>query len=56
MVEGKRGSIPDQLPPILNRLKIDPEDYIRFVRGEPKSRFRPFIVSVESMRERARAF
>ena len=26
IIEGKRGSIPDDLPPILDRLKIDPEN------------------------------
>jgi hypothetical protein len=56
VAEGKRGSIPDALPPLLSRLKIDPENYIRFIRREPKSRFRAFLGSVESMRKRAEAF
>jgi REP element-mobilizing transposase RayT len=56
LVEGKRGRIPDHLPPILDRLKVDPDNYIRFIRREPKSRFGAFIGSVESMRDRAQAF
>ncbi len=56
VAEGKFGRIPDHLPPILARLKIDPENYIRFIRREPASRFRAFIGSVKSMREGARAF
>jgi len=31
IIEGKRGSIPDNLPPILKRLKIDPDNCIRFM-------------------------
>ena len=56
VAEGKRGKIPDHLPPILSRLKIDPANYVRFIRREPKSRFHAFIGSVESMRNRARTF
>ena len=28
VIEGKRGSIPENLPPILKRLKIDPASYV----------------------------
>ena len=31
ILEGKRGSIPDARPPILDRLKIDPENYVRLI-------------------------
>jgi hypothetical protein len=52
----KRGKILDHLPPILKRLKVDPENYIRFIRREQKSRFHAFIGSVESMRAAAERF
>jgi REP element-mobilizing transposase RayT len=56
IVEGKCGKIPDHLPPILQRLKVDPNNYIRFIRREQKSRFHAFIGSVESMRAAAERF
>ena len=37
VVEGKRGSIPDNLPPIRDRLKIDPAAYIKFIKRSGKS-------------------
>jgi len=56
VVEGKRGSIPENLPPILARLKIDPENYLRFINRSEKSRFSNFIGPVEAMRELAERF
>lgn len=56
IVEGKRGKIPDNLPPILERLKIDPENYVRFINRTQKSRFHGFIGSVKSMRSLAEGF
>jgi len=56
VVPGKRGSIPDNLPPILERLKLNPEHYLRFIRKADKSRFRNFIGPVEAMRELANSF
>ena len=56
VAEGKRGKIPDRLPPILSRLDLDPDNYARFIRREQKSRFHAFIGSVESMRDRAKDF
>jgi len=50
IIEGKRGKIPDDLPPILARLKIDPDHYVRFINRTQKSRFHGFIGSVKSMR------
>jgi len=50
IIEGKRGKIPDDLPPILARLKIDPGHYVRFINRTQKSRFHGFIGSVKSMR------
>ena len=56
MIEGKRGSIPENLPPILQRLKIDPAAYVKFVNRSEKSRFSNFIGSVEAMRTLADQF
>jgi hypothetical protein len=56
VVEGKRGSIPENLPPILERLKIDPAAYIKFINRSEKTRFGNFIGSVEAMRDLAEPF
>lgn len=56
VVEGKRGSIPENLPPILERLKIDPENYLRFITRSEKSRFSNFIGPLETMRKLAERF
>jgi len=56
IIEGKRGKIPDDLPPILARLKIDPDHYVRFINRTQKSRFHGFFGSVESMRSLAGDF
>ena len=50
VIEGKRGSIPENLPPILERLKIDPAAYIKFINRSEKNRFGNFIGPVEAMR------
>ena len=56
VVEGKRGSIPENLPPILERLKIDPAAYIKFINRNEKTRFGNFIGPVEAMRDLAERF
>jgi len=56
IIEGKRGSIPDNLPPILDRLKISPENYIRFINRTQKSQFHGFIGTIKSMRSLAQDF
>ena len=56
VIEGKRGSIPDNLPPILQRLKIDPAAYVKFINRSEKSRFSNFIGPVEAMRNLADQF
>ena len=48
VVEGKRGSIPENLPPILQRLKIDPTAYLKFINRSEKNRFSNFIGPVEA--------
>ena len=56
VVEGKRGRIPDNLPPILQRLKIDPAAYVKFIKRSEKSGFSNFIGPVEAMRNLAERF
>ena len=56
VVEGKRGSIPENLPPILQRLKIDPAAYVKFINRSEKSRFGNFIGPIEAMRNLAERF
>jgi hypothetical protein len=56
IIEGKRGRIPGDLPPILDRLKIDPDNYVRFISRTQKSRFHGFIGSVKSMKGLAADF
>jgi len=56
VARGKRGSIPTDLPPILKRLDVNPEQYIRFISRADKARFRHFIGPVEAMRELAIRF
>jgi len=51
---GKRGSIPENLPPILTRLNIRPENYIKFIKRAEKNRFHFFIGPVERIREVAK--
>lgn len=43
-------------PPILERLKIDPHHYIRFINRADKSRFGDFIGPIEAMRTVAERF
>lgn len=56
MIEAKRGSIPDELPPILLRLKINPTTYVKFINGSEKNRFGNFIGPIEAMRNLAERF
>ena len=56
IVHGKRGSIPEHLPPILERLKVNRQHYVRFIRKSDKTRFRHFIGPVAAMRELASRF
>ena len=47
---------PENLPPILERLKIDPAAYIKFINRSEKTRFGNFIGPVEAMRDLAERF
>jgi hypothetical protein len=55
IIQGKSGSIPGQLPPILQRLNMNPEKYLAFVR-KPKSGFANAIGALDKLREFARHF
>jgi len=56
VVEGKRGSIPEHLPPILERLKMDPTAYIQFIKRADETRFGNFIGPVDALRALAERF
>ncbi|HMB39603.1 MAG TPA: transposase [Wenzhouxiangellaceae bacterium] len=56
VIEGKQGSIPENLPPILERLKIDPASYVKFINRSEKTRFGSFIGPLEKMRDLAERF
>jgi len=56
VIEGKRGHIPENLPPILDRLNINPDHYIRFVSRSDKIRFGNFIGPIQTMRDLAQRF
>ena len=56
ITQGKRGSIPENFPPILDRLKIDPDNYIRFINRTQKHRFHSVIGAIDTMRELASEF
>jgi len=49
VIEGKHGRIPENLPPILERLKIDPACYVKFINRSEKTRFGNFIGPKEAM-------
>jgi len=54
LIEGKRGAIADDLPPILARLKLEPAGYLKFVARQERG-FRTAIGSGDRMREFAQA-
>jgi len=56
VIEGKRGCIPENLPPILERLKIDPASYVKFINRSEKTRFGNFIGPIGKMRDLAERF
>jgi len=56
VIEGKRGHIPENLSPILDRLNINPEHYIRFINRSEQHRFGHFIGPIQTMRELAKRF
>ena len=55
LFKGKSGSISGQLPPILQRLDMDPDKYLAFVR-KPKSGFANALGALNKLKEFARHF
>lgn len=54
-VEGKKGSIPDHLPPILHRLNMHPEQYLNYIR-KPKFGFANAVGALDKLKEYAKHF
>src|SRR6056297_4192293 len=55
IVEGKKGSIPDHLPPILQRLNMKPEQYLAYVR-KPKFGFVHALGALDKLKAYAEHF
>lgn len=55
IVEGKKGSIPDQLPPILQRLSMHPEQYLKYIR-KPKFGFANALGALHTLKRCAEHF
>ena len=55
IIHGKSGSISGQLPPILQRLKMNPDKYLTFVR-KPRSGFANALGALDKLKEFARHF
>ena len=53
IAEGKRGKIPEGYPPILERLNINPGNYLRFIERNEEHRFHNFIGPAEKLRDLA---
>ena len=55
IVEGKKGFIPEQLPPILQRLKLDPAQYLTYVK-KPKFGFANALGALDKLKTCAEHF
>lgn len=55
IVHGKRGAIPGDLPPILNRLGIQPNGFVRYIRKQENG-FHHVIGTVEILKSLAVRF
>jgi hypothetical protein len=55
IVEGKKGSIPEHLPPILKRLSMSPELYLAYIR-KPGSGFANAPGALDKLKEYAEYF
>ena len=53
MVAGKRGAIPDNLPPILQRLRIDPKHWL-FMSQQFESRFKGWVGAAQILQQACR--
>ncbi|MGB0513326.1 MAG: hypothetical protein ACPGJE_00640 [Wenzhouxiangellaceae bacterium] len=56
IAHGKRGGIPADLPPIFDRLRVNPEQYLRFIKREKKSRFANYFGPAQVLRNVADRF
>jgi len=55
IVEGKKGAIPEHLPPILQRLNMHPEEYLAYIR-KPRSGFAHALGALDKLKEYAEYF
>jgi len=55
IVEGKKGAIPEHLPPILKRLNMRPEQYLAYIR-KPRSGFAHALGALDKLKEYAEYF
>jgi len=55
IIEGKKGFIPDHLPPILQRLKLDPAQYLNYVK-KPRFGFASALGALDKIKEYAEHF
>lgn len=55
ILEGKKGAIPDHLPPILQRLNMRPEQYLAYIR-KPKFGFANALGALDKLKEYAQHF
>jgi len=55
IIEGKKGSIPDHLPPILKRLNMRPEQYLTYIK-KPKFGFAHALGALDKLKAYAEHF
>ena len=55
IIEGKKGSIPDHLPPILKRLNMRPEQYLAYIK-KPKFGFAHALGALDKLKAYAEHF
>lgn len=55
IIEGKKGFIPDHLPPILQRLKLDPAQYLAYVK-KPRFGFANALGALDKLKAYAEHF
>jgi len=55
IIEGKKGCIPEHMPPILQRLKLDPAQYLAYVR-KPRFGFANALGALEKLKAYAEHF
>jgi len=55
IIEGKKGFIPEHLPPILQRLKVDPAQYLAYVK-KPRYGFANALGALDKLKAYAEHF